>query len=103
MGNVATQYFNLREQMKAEIASHERRMLRASHGQYNRIVDYNNQLVVYITRLLGVMSVRMLAFLWFDYYGKTITGRPRIAWLGAGRAGKALSRRDRNHPKDGIF
>ena len=42
MGNIATQHFNLRKQMKAEIASDARRMLRASHGQNNLIVDYYN-------------------------------------------------------------
>jgi hypothetical protein len=89
--------------MKAEIASHERRMLRASHGQNNRIVDYYNQLIEYYVPLLGFMPVRMLAFLWFDDYRKTITCCPRTAWHGAGRAGKALSRSDWNHPKDGVL
>jgi hypothetical protein len=103
VGNIATQHFNLREQMKAEIASHERKMLRASHGQNNRIIDDNNQLVVYDIQILGFMPVCMLAFLWFDDYRKTITGCPCTTWHGAGRAGKALSRSDWNHPKDGVL
>jgi hypothetical protein len=103
VGNIATQHLNLREQMKAEIASDARRMLRASHGQNNLIVDYNNQLLRYSIHLLGLAALRMLAFPWFDYYGKTVTGCPRTAWPGAGRAGKAFARGDRNHPKDGIF
>jgi hypothetical protein len=46
VGNIATQHFNLREQMKAEIASDERGMLRASHGQNSLTSGYYNQLVV---------------------------------------------------------
>jgi hypothetical protein len=62
VGNIATQNLNLREQMKAEIASDERRMLRATHGQNNLIVDYNNQLYVYNTHILGLIEVCVLAF-----------------------------------------
>ena len=82
MGNIATQHFNLREQMKAEIASDERRMLRATHGQNNLIVDYNNQLLVYNTHILGLIEVCVLAFPCFDYHGKTVTGCTRSAWHG---------------------
>jgi hypothetical protein len=81
--NIATQDFNLREQMNAEIASDARRMLRASHGQNNLIIDYNNQLFVYNIYLLGLMPPRVLAFPCFDYHGKTITGCTRSAWHGA--------------------
>jgi hypothetical protein len=62
MGNIATQHFNLREKLKAEIASDERGMLRATHGQNNLIVDYNNQLFVYNTHILGLIEVCVLAF-----------------------------------------
>jgi hypothetical protein len=55
MGNIATQHFNLREEMKAEIASEERWMLRATHGQNNLIVDYNNQLLDYDIHILGLI------------------------------------------------
>jgi hypothetical protein len=82
VGNIATQHFNLREQLKAEIASDERRMLRATHGQNNLIVDYNNQLLDYDTHILGLIEVCVLAFPCFDYHGKTVTGCPRSAWHG---------------------
>ena len=82
MGNIATQNLNLREQMKAEITSDERRMLRATHGQNNLIIDYNNQLLDYNTHILGLIEVRVLAFPCFDYHGKTVTGCPRSAWHG---------------------
>jgi len=49
--------------MKAEIASDARRMLRASHGQNNRILDYHNQVVVYSIQILGLS------------FGLIITGR----------------------------
>jgi hypothetical protein len=62
VGNIATQNLNLREQMKAEIASDERRMLRAMHGQNNLIVDYNNQLIAYNAHILGLIKVCVLAF-----------------------------------------
>jgi len=78
-------------------------MLGASHGQNNRILGFNNQVIVYGTRLFGFMPVRMLAFHWFDDHRKTITGCPRAAWHGAARAGKAISRGDWNHPKDGVL
>jgi hypothetical protein len=83
VGNIATQHFNLREQMKAEIASDTRRMLRASHGQNNLIVDSYNQLFVYDIHILGLMPLRVLAFPCFDYHGKTVTGCTRSAWHGA--------------------
>jgi hypothetical protein len=62
VGNIATQNLNLREQMKAEISSDERRMLRATHGQNNLIVVYNNQLFTYNTHILGLIEVCVLAF-----------------------------------------
>jgi hypothetical protein len=83
MGNIATQNLNLREQMKAEIASDERRMLRATHGQNNLIVDYHNQLLAYNTHILGLIEACVLAFPCFDYHGTTITGCTRSAWHGA--------------------
>jgi hypothetical protein len=83
VGNIATQHFNLRKQMKAEIASDTRGMLRASHVQNNRIVDYDNQLLVYNIHILGLMPLHVLAFPYFDNHGKTITGCTRSAWHGA--------------------
>jgi hypothetical protein len=83
MGNIATQNLNLREQMKAEIASDERRMLRATRGQNNLIVDYNNQLLKYNTHILGLIEVCMLTFPCFDYHGTTITSCTRSAWYRA--------------------
>jgi hypothetical protein len=83
MGNIAAQNLNLREQMKAKIASDERRMFRATHGQNNLIVDYNNQLVKYNTHILGLIGACVLAFPYFDYHGATVTGCTRSAWHGA--------------------
>jgi hypothetical protein len=48
--------------MMAEIVSDERRMLRATHGQNSLIIDYNNQLLVYNTHILGLIEVCVLAF-----------------------------------------
>ena len=83
VGNIATQNLNLREQMKAEITSDERGMLRATHGQNNLIVDYNNQLLVYNAHILGLIEVCVLALPCFDYHGTTVTGCTRSAWHGA--------------------
>jgi len=83
VGNIATQNLNLREQMKAEITSDERGMLRATHGQNNLIVDYNNQLLVYHAHILGLIEVCVLALPCFDYHGATVTGCTRSAWHGA--------------------
>ena len=89
--------------MKAEIASDERRMLRATHGQNNLIIDYNNQLLEYNTHILGLIEVCVLALPCFDYHGTTVTGCTRSARHGADRAGKALARGGRDHPKDGVL
>jgi hypothetical protein len=80
---IATQHFNLREQMKAEIASDAQRMLRATHGQNNLIVGYDNQLIIYGIHVLGLIVVCVLAFPCFDYHGKAVTGCTRSAWHGA--------------------